>query len=366
MSIAGGVLVDRNETRHASAALVFRTHSMAGSLGCDHQNVEIRARLDQVEMNIEPVREHQRCTVFHILCKVIAINVALQLVGRKHHHDVGPFGRFRDLHNLEFFGLGFFHSGRGLAQGNCDLLHAAVAQIERVGMALTSVSDDCDLLALDQVQVGVAIVVNTHGTWSFWSFVRPWSSVMSENCPARGASRSQLFPGQVPPLFSVSLPLELQPAGVEQRETGQHAAVFDHLRQIGIRSKAIRADAGKADAARILQRIRLEENAQDNERDRQDRESHRYIPSGPRMIAAMPVRATSTRPSGSIRLMNCSILSLAPVISNTKLSVVASITRARKASASRSASTRLSPLPLTLTMASSRSMASPASVMSTT
>src|SRR4029079_1151044 len=193
-----------------------------------------------------------------------------------------------------------------------------------------------------------------------------WSSVMSENCPARGASRSQLFPGQVPPLFSVSLPLELQPAGVEQRETGQHAAVFDHLRQIGIRSKAIRADAGKADAARILQRIRLEENAQDNERDRQDRESHRYIPSGPRMIAAMPVRATSTRPSGSIRLMNCSILSLAPVISNTKLSVVASITRARKASGSRSASTRLSPLPLTLTMASSRSMASPASVMSTT
>src|SRR6185312_9737886 len=192
-----------------------------------------------------------------------------------------------------------------------------------------------------------------------------WSSVMSENCPARGASRSQLFPGQVPPLFSVSLPLELQPAGVEQRETGQHAAVFDHLRQIGIRSKAI-GTADKAEAARILQRVRLEENAQDNERDRQDRESHRYIPSGPRMIAAMPVRATSTRPSGSIRLMNCSILSLAPVISNTKLSVVASITRARKASANRNASTRLSPFPLTFTMASSRSMALPEVVMSTT
>ena len=47
-----------------------------------------------------------------------------------------------------------------------------------------------------------------------------------------------------------------------------------------------------------------------------------YIPSGPRMMAAMPVRATSTRPSGSISAMNCSILSLAPVISNTKLSVV--------------------------------------------
>ena len=56
---------------------------------------------------------------------------------------------------------------------------------------------------------------------------------------------------------------------------------------------------------------------------------------------------------------SCSILSLAPVISNTKLSVVASITRARKASASRSASTRCSPLPRTLTIASSRSIARP-------
>src|SRR5674476_981506 len=43
------------------------------------------------------------------------------------------------------------------------------------------------------------------------------------------------------------------------------------------------------------------------------------IPSGPRTMAAMPVRATSTRPTGSISATNCSILSLLPVISNTKL-----------------------------------------------
>jgi hypothetical protein len=30
-------------------------------------------------------------------------------------------------------------------------------------MALAAVADDADLLALDQVQVGVAIVINTHG-----------------------------------------------------------------------------------------------------------------------------------------------------------------------------------------------------------
>ena len=48
------------------------------------------------------------------------------------------------------------------------------------------------------------------------------------------------------------------------------------------------------------------------------------------------------------------------------LSVVASITRARNASDRRSASMRLSPVLLTLTMASSRSMERPVSVISTT
>ncbi len=53
--------------------------------------------------------------------------------------------------------------------------------------------------------------------------------------------------------------------------------------------------------------------------------------------------------------MNCSIFDTRPVISKMKCSVLASITWARKASASRSASTRLSPVPATFTSASSRS-----------
>src|SRR5205823_12511870 len=65
-----------------------------------------------------------------------------------------------------------------------------------------------------------------------------------------------------------------------------------------------------------------------------------HIPSGPRPMAATPVRDTSTRPSGRIRSTNWLILAELPVISNTRLSVEASITRARNASASRSASTR--------------------------
>ena len=43
-----------------------------------------------------------------------------------------------------------------------------------------------------------------------------------------------------------------------------------------------------------------------------------HIASGPRAMAATPVRATSTRPSGFIRVMKVSIFDSRPVISKTK------------------------------------------------
>src|SRR6185295_3593486 len=96
------------------------------------------------------------------------------------------------------------------------------------------------------------------------------------------------------------------------------------------------------------------------------REAGCYMPLAPRPMAAMPVRDTSSRPSSVMIEMNCSILDVRPVISNTKCSVEASMTLARKISAMRRASMRLSPLPLTFTSASSRSNGSPRAVRSTT
>jgi len=63
MGVAGGILVDRDQARHAAAALVFRAHGVAGALRRDQQHVEIGARLQQVEMNVEAVDEQQRGAV---------------------------------------------------------------------------------------------------------------------------------------------------------------------------------------------------------------------------------------------------------------------------------------------------------------
>jgi len=61
-----------------------------------HPALEVGARLDQVEMHVEAMGEHQRRAVLHIGVQMVAIDVALQLVGRQHHHHVGPLGGFRE------------------------------------------------------------------------------------------------------------------------------------------------------------------------------------------------------------------------------------------------------------------------------
>jgi hypothetical protein len=144
------------------AALIFGAHGVARPLRRDHHDVEIGARFDQVEMHVEAVRKHQRRAVFHVGDEMIAIDVGLQFVGREHHHHVGPLGGLGDFHHLELLAFGLLDALRALAQRHRDLLDAGVAHIERMGMALAAIADDGDFLALDEVQVGVAIVINTH------------------------------------------------------------------------------------------------------------------------------------------------------------------------------------------------------------
>ena len=55
-----GVLLDRDQARHAGAALVLGAHQVARPLGRDHEHVQVGARLDQPEVDVEAVREGER------------------------------------------------------------------------------------------------------------------------------------------------------------------------------------------------------------------------------------------------------------------------------------------------------------------
>jgi hypothetical protein len=136
---------------------------MARTLWGDHQHVDVRARLDQVEVDVQAVREHQRGAVLHVRREFVAVDVGLQFVRRQHHDDVGPFGRADDVEHLDAFAFGLLDRGRIRTQRRRYILHAAVAHVEQMGMALAAVADHCDLLALDQIEIGVPIVINAHG-----------------------------------------------------------------------------------------------------------------------------------------------------------------------------------------------------------
>ena len=175
--------MDRDQAGHAAALEIFAAHGVAGALRRDHQHVEVGARIDQVEMHVEAVGEQQRRALLHVVVQMLAIDVALQFVRGQHHHHVGPLGGLGDFHHLEAGGLGLLRGGRALAQRDGDVLDAGILQVQRMGMALAAVADDDDLLALDQIDVGVAIVINPHGR----SFIRrlngQTSLVMNRSTP---------------------------------------------------------------------------------------------------------------------------------------------------------------------------------------
>ena len=63
---------------------------------------------------------------------------------------------------LNFAASAFFAEAEPGRSATTHVLDAAVAQIVGVGMALAAIADDRDLLALDQVHIGIAVVINAH------------------------------------------------------------------------------------------------------------------------------------------------------------------------------------------------------------
>jgi hypothetical protein len=113
-------------------------------------------------MDVEAVGEHQRRAVLHVRVQVICIDLGLQLVGREHHHHVGPLGGLGHFHDLELLGLGLLDALRILAQRHGDVLDAGIAQIQCMRVSLTAIADDGNLFPLDEIEVRVTVVINTH------------------------------------------------------------------------------------------------------------------------------------------------------------------------------------------------------------
>jgi hypothetical protein len=115
-----GILVHRDQARHAAALGVGAAHEVARALGGDHDDIDVGRRHDLAEADVEAVREEQgvarrgsgRCAGL--------VHVALLGVGQQNHDQIRPLGNGlvgRRLH-LEPGGLGLRLRRRPLAQAD--------------------------------------------------------------------------------------------------------------------------------------------------------------------------------------------------------------------------------------------------------
>jgi hypothetical protein len=160
--VAARVLVDGDEARHPATALVLGAHCVARPLGRDHDDVDVLARFDQAEMDVEPMREGKRAARPHVGLQVVRPDGGLVLIGGKHHEDVGPGRRVGVAHHPEARALGFLGTRRARPQRDCHRLDAAVAQVLCVGMALAAIAEHRDLPVGDEVQVAIGVVIDFH------------------------------------------------------------------------------------------------------------------------------------------------------------------------------------------------------------
>ena len=162
MGIARCVLMHCKQAWHAAAANIFGPDGVARSLWRDHKDVNIAAWLNQVEMHIQTMGKGNGSPGAHVLDDVGVIDISLQFIRRQHHDHIAPFGRIRNIHDLKSGIAGLAAAARVSAKRNSHIGNATVLQIGRMGMALAAITDNHNLLVLDQADIGIAIIIHTH------------------------------------------------------------------------------------------------------------------------------------------------------------------------------------------------------------
>src|SRR4029077_19418361 len=96
----------------------------------------------------------------------------------------------------------------------------------------------------------------------------------------RSVDSKTWMPGTKPGMTKLllpALPLDLSSPRVDQCKAEQHAAIFDDFRHLRALFETIGL-ADEVETARLLLRIRLDENAQHDQRDREDGQPHLTFP----------------------------------------------------------------------------------------
>ena len=165
-SVAARILFDSHDDRDATAVGVLTTHDVARALRGDHEDRVVLGRLDVAVVDVEAMSEGDGGARLDVRFDIVGPDGALVLIGSQNHDDVGLGGGFRNGLDFQTLLLGVLDRLGGRAQADDDV-DAGIAQVQRMGVALGTVTDDGNLLAFEDREIAVVLIPNlcSHCTW---------------------------------------------------------------------------------------------------------------------------------------------------------------------------------------------------------
>ena len=103
---AAGVLIDGDQVGDAAAFHEDVADQMAGALGGDHDDVDVRGRNDLAEVNVEAVGESKGFAGGQVRLDVLLVDVGLAFIRSQVHDDVSLLGHLGNGDGLEVVLLG--------------------------------------------------------------------------------------------------------------------------------------------------------------------------------------------------------------------------------------------------------------------
>ncbi len=101
--------------------------------------------------------EGQSSTRLQVRLDFGLVHGCLVLIGQQDHHDIGLSGGIGDGLDFQTLLLGVLHGLGGRTQADDDI-HAGITQVQGMGVALGTVTDNGDLLAFEHGEIGVLFV----------------------------------------------------------------------------------------------------------------------------------------------------------------------------------------------------------------
>ena len=101
MRVARRVLLDRDQARDAGALRYWRRTRWPGPFGRDERDVDLGGRLDLAVVDREAVAEQQQVAGGDPVADLALPDLAVQLVGHEHLHEVAAAGGLGDRQHLE-------------------------------------------------------------------------------------------------------------------------------------------------------------------------------------------------------------------------------------------------------------------------